>query len=63
MNENDLSAWFVANLASRNMGRPLPKISLEPAAIEAVYTECGRILGDQPTAKNNRYRWRRDSDG
>ena len=63
MNENDLSAWFVAKPGLKKTGKTFAENFLEPAAIEAVYTECGSILEDQPTAKNNRYRWRRDSDG
>ena len=63
MNENDLSAWFVAKPGLKKHGKTFAENFLELAAIEAVYTKCGRILEDQPTAKNNRYRWRRDSDG
>ena len=63
MNENDLSAWFVAKPGLKKHGKTFAENFLEPAAIEAVYIECGRILGDQLTAKNNQYRWRRDSDG
>ena len=63
MNENDLSAWFVAKPGLKKHGKTFAENFLEPAAIEVVYTEYGRILEDQPTAKNNRYRWRRDTDG
>ena len=63
MNGNDLSAWFVAKPGLKKHGKTFAENFLEPAAIEAVDTECGRILEDQPTAKNNRDRWRRDTDG
>ena len=56
MNKNDLSAWFVAKPGLKKHGKTFAENFLEPAAIEAVYTECGRILEDQPTARNNRYR-------
>ena len=51
MNENDLSAWFVAKPSLKKHGKTFAENFLKPAAIEAVYNECGRILGDQPTAK------------
>ena len=51
MNENDLSAWFVAKPGLKKHGKTFAENFLKPAAIEAVYNECGRILGDQPTAK------------
>lgn len=63
MNGNDLSAWFIAKPGLKKHGKTFAENFLESAAIEVVYTEYGRILEDQPTAKNNRYRWRRDSDG
>ena len=51
MNENDLSAWFVAKPGLKKHGKTFAENFLEPAAIEAVYTECGRILEDQPNGK------------
>ena len=51
MNENDLSAWFVAKPGLKKHGKTLTENFLEPAAIEAVYTKCGHILGDPPPAK------------
>tara|TARA_B100000676_G_C17718985_1_gene650362 strand:- start:381 stop:539 length:159 start_codon:yes stop_codon:yes gene_type:complete len=51
MDENDLSEWFVAKPGLKKHAKTLAENFLEPATMEAVYTECGRILGDQPTAK------------
>ena len=44
MNENDLSAWFVAKPGLKKHGKTFAENFLEPAAIEAVYIECGDIL-------------------
>ena len=57
MNENDLSAWFVAKPGLKKHGKTFAENFLEPAAIEAGIYRVRPYPRRSANRKNNRYRY------